>query len=280
MIFKTSPPKAFQMVTDISVYNKIPPRLEIKIEPFDVSKRYTKPHRHNKYLELVYFSKGSGFHFMDQKKYEIKPPIVFVIKKDEVHHWQIDSEPIGYVMIIKEEFMEKTLDKHINAQFQQLELQKAFSLSVDPSLDSLFQIASRLLKEQVAEHQIVVEGILKALQAKLLHYAPKKNHLEKNLTFHFKQLLMDDPRNDVAHYARLLHTSSQNLNAQCRRELGKTASQVIAQHIVQEAKRLLSYTNSSVTEIAYASNFKDVSHFVKYFKRFEGMTPLQFKKNG
>ena len=266
------------MGSDINVYNKISPRLDIKIETFDTSKRYTKPHRHNKYLELVYFSEGSGFHFMDQKKYEISPPIAFVIKKDQVHHWQIESFPMGYVIIIKEDFLEKTLDKHINAQFQQLEMQKAFSLSIDPSLDALFQIASNLIKERITEHTIAIEGVLKALLAKLLHYAPKRNSLEKNTVLHFKQLLQDSPKNDVAHYAELLHTSSQNLNAQCRRELGKTASQVIAQHIVQEAKRQLIYTDLSVSEIAYESNFKDASHFVKYFKRFEGITPMQFKK--
>lgn len=267
------------MTTDISVYNKISPRLDIKIEPFDSTKRYTKPHRHNKYLEVVYFSEGSGFHFMDQEKYEINPPIAFIVKKDEVHHWHIDSDPIGYVIIIKEGFLEKTLDKHINTQLQQLELQRAFRLSFDPSLDSLFKIASKLMKEQMTNHHIAIEGTLKALLAKLLHHAPNKGHLGKNLAFHFKQLLLEDPKNNVAHYARLLHTSSQNLNAQCRREFGKTASQVLAQHIIQEAKRQLRYTDLSVTEIAYASNFKDASHFVKYFKRFEGVTPMQFKKN-
>ncbi|MHA7830229.1 MAG: helix-turn-helix domain-containing protein [Flagellimonas sp.] len=266
------------MATDITVYNKISQGQDIKVEPFDIAKRYTRPHRHNKYLELVYFSQGSGSHYMDQVEYEIKPPMVFVIKKDEVHHWQIDSVPIGYVMIIKEGFLERTLDKHINAQFQQLGLQKAFGLSFDPSLDSLFKIASKLMKEQMTDHHIAIEGTLKALLAKLLHHAPNTGHMEKNLAFHFKQLLMDGPKNDVAHYARLLHTSSQNLNAQCRREFGMTASQVIAQHIVQEAKRQLSYTNLSISEIGYALSFKDTSHFIKYFKRNEGVTPLQFKK--
>ena len=59
------------MSTGIKVNNKISQALDIKIEPFDVNNRYTGPHRHNKYLELVYFSKGSGFHFMDQEKYKI-----------------------------------------------------------------------------------------------------------------------------------------------------------------------------------------------------------------
>jgi len=266
------------MGSDINVYNKISSGLNLKIEAFDSSKRYTKPHRHNKYLELVYFSKRSRLHFMDQEKYDISPPVIYIIQKNQVHHWQIDSVPVGFVIIIKEEFLENTLDKHINAQFFQLEMQKAFTLSIDPSLDALFQLASNLIKEQIKEHTSAIEGILKALLAKLLHYAPRINSSENNIVFHFKQLLQASPKNDVAHYAQLLHTSSQNLNAQCRREYGKTASQVIAQHIVQEAKRQLMYTDLSISEIAFASNFKDASHFIKYFKRFEGITPMQFKR--
>ncbi|MDO6425002.1 helix-turn-helix domain-containing protein, partial [Saccharophagus degradans] len=62
-----------------------------------------------------------------------------------------------------------------------------------------------------------------------------------------------------------------------KKKQDKTASQIIATHMVQEAKRMLMYTDKSVGEIAYELNFKDVSHFVKYFKRHTQMTPLQFK---
>lgn len=266
------------MIPNIAINTKILPELDIKIEPFNVSKRYTKPHRHNKYIELVYFSEGSGYHYMDHIKYEIKPPIIFVIKKDQVHHWHIDSVPNGYVIIIKESFLEKTLDRHINNQLLQLGTNTAFSLAHDPSLDGLFEMVSTLLKEKQGDHHIIVEGILKSLLAKILHHAPSGDQFERNTAFQFKQLLMENPKNDVGQYAKSLHTTSQNLNAQCKKEFGKTASQVIAQYIIQEAKRQLIYTDFSVSEIAYASNFKDVSHFIKYFKRFEGVTPLQFKK--
>ena len=61
----------------IAIYSKIPAVTSIKIEPFDVNKRYTKPHRHNKYIELVYFKQGFGHHYMDSDCYKIEPPTVF-----------------------------------------------------------------------------------------------------------------------------------------------------------------------------------------------------------
>lgn len=266
------------MKTGISVYNKISSDLDIKIEPFDVKKRYTKPHHHNKYLELVYFIEGSGFHYIDGEAYTIAPPLIFVIKNGQVHHWAIATEPKGFVIIVKEEFLYKTSDRHINQQLWQLEAHSAFGVAKDGTIDALFEIISGTLGEDFPDPH-TIEGLLKALLARILHNAPTKDYMEKDLAHNFRQLLKDGPKNNVAHYAHLLHTTSQNLNAQCRKKFGKTASQIIGQHIVQETKRLLIYTQLSINEIAYASNFKDTSYFVKYFKRFEGTTPMQFRKD-
>ncbi|MUH35773.1 helix-turn-helix domain-containing protein [Zobellia amurskyensis] len=265
--------------TKIRTYSKISALADIKIEPFDVNKRYTKPHRHNKYMELVYFSAGSGMHYMDETGYAIEPPRLFIIKKDEVHHWEIDTVPEGFVIIIKEGFLEKTLDKHINLQLKQLGNKRVINPSNDSSIQSLFEIASKEIKENCASRDILVEGVLKALFSKILTYVEVDETISaNNLEERFDELLQTKLKNDVAYYAQKLNTTAQNLNALCKRKHEKTASTVIADHILKETKRLLLYTDLSVTEIAYAFDFTDVSHFVKYFKRHDGQTPLQFKK--
>jgi AraC-like DNA-binding protein len=83
----------------------------------------------------------------------------------------------------------------------------------------------------------------------------------------------------VAYYASLLNTSPQNLNASCRKNTNLTASEVLAGYIIKEAKRLLFYTSNSISEIAFQLGFSDKSNFSKYFKRYSGVTPSEFKKN-
>lgn len=267
------------MRTEIQTYTKISAFENIKIEPFDVNKRYTKPHRHHKYLELVYFTKGTGMHYMDEEGYPIEPPLAFVVKKDEVHHWAIDSVPEGFVIIIKEDFLEKTLDKHLNIQLKALEKHRVIFTKDDTSLSPLFEIACKELKSLGSERDFLMEGILKAILSKILSFAPASPKQTLGEIDHlFIELLEKDLKNDVAYYAQALNTTSQNLNAVCKRKFDKTASTVIAEHIIKEAKRQLLYTDLSATEIAYNLSFGDVSHFVKFFKRFEQKTPLQFKK--
>jgi AraC-like DNA-binding protein len=84
-------------------------------------------------------------------------------------------------------------------------------------------------------------------------------------------------RNHVAHYAELLNTTPQNLNAICRKEVNQTAAQVLSTHLINEAKRQLIYTDNRVSEIAFHLDFVDASHFVKYFKRHTGFTPMVFR---
>ncbi|HUH48095.1 MAG TPA: helix-turn-helix transcriptional regulator, partial [Arenibacter sp.] len=270
-----------KMQNTINVYTKISPYLDIKIEPFDSTKRRTKPHRHNKYLEIVYFTEGSGFHYMDEKTYKIEPPVFFIIKNDVVHHWEIDSVPDGFVLIIKEGFLDTTLDKHINVQLQQLRDYQFIEMGPDPNLEGLFQIAVdelKELKDMDPIRSVTIEGIVKALLSKILGHAKGGHKFNfADVVIKFNSLLEDRLINDVAYYSQLLNTTPQNLNVHCRREYNKTASAIIADHIVKEAQRLLRYTDLTVSEIGYKFDFKDVSHFVKYFKRHHGITPRQYR---
>jgi AraC family transcriptional regulator, transcriptional activator of pobA len=79
--------------------------------------------------------------------------------------------------------------------------------------------------------------------------------------------------------ASLLNTTPQNLNAACRKSNGMSAGEILDAFITDEAKRLLIYTDNKVGEIAYQLNFKDPSHFVKFFKKHQKVTPEQYRKS-
>lgn len=266
------------MNDSISTYNKINAEVGIKIEPFDVTKRYTKPHKHNKYLEIIYFIKGSGFHHLDMESHSIEPPLLFIVKKDEVHHWEITTKPKGFVIIIKESFLEETLDKYINTQLIKLNnCQKIMVDEGDKSLNALFKSLCWEMK-QANLNQEAVEGGVKAILSKMVRYATLQGGENTDKTVKFVNLLSENLKNNVSYYAEILNTTSQNLNALCHKVFNKTASDVIAEHIIVEVKRQLAYTNKSISDIAYDLEFKDTSHFTKYFKRYTQLTPLQYRK--
>jgi YesN/AraC family two-component response regulator len=62
-----------------------------------------------------------------------------------------------------------------------------------------------------------------------------------------------------------------------KKEIGIPLRQYILQSKIDEAKNLLNYTSYSMKEISSLLNFHDQSHFIKVFKKLEGVTPKQYK---
>lgn len=268
----------------MEVKDKIGSSSGIKVEPFWKHVRQTKAHKHNKYFEIIYLFKGSGQHIIDALSFEIKPPVAFSIRREQVHFWDMDSEPEGFVLIIKKSFIDGLKDHEIRQVLGQLSATPCTYPSDEKAIKLLFELLVTEISEYKRNNASVVEGLLKALLIKLQqgqHSLPSELKTKESLYLRLQELLATNktPKNSVAHYAQLLHTSPQNLSAACRKEARISAAQVLSEHIINEAKRLLLYTDWSITQIADALDFNDNSHFTKYFKRHTSTTPTAFRNS-
>jgi AraC-like DNA-binding protein len=80
-------------------------------------------------------------------------------------------------------------------------------------------------------------------------------------------------------YAALLYITPNHLNALCNDMLGMPAGEVIRERVILEAKRALVNLELSITQIAGKLNFSDNSYFTKFFKKYTGLTPEEFRHN-
>ncbi|WP_336723860.1 helix-turn-helix domain-containing protein [Paraflavisolibacter sp. H34] len=273
------------MPQQIPIYDKSETGRLIKVEPFKKSIRKTTPHKHNKYLEIIYLSQGSGIHSIDGENYPVQPPVVFVVRQDQVHCWELEAEAEGYVVILKKEFVEKVLDKELKSLLVHLSTRCCRSLKKADLIEIVFQLLAEESNTAGEQPSLLLEGLLKALLAKMLDMAEPllpSSASREDLYNAFIQLLNADAgiQNKVAVYAERLHTSPQNLNAACRRAANQSAREVLSGYVLSEAKRLLLYTGNTVSEIAATLEFTDPSHFVKFFKRLTGTTPQLYRTGG
>ena len=81
----------------------------------------------------------------------------------------------------------------------------------------------------------------------------------------------------VQEYAKMLHKSPKTLSNLFTRSKHKSPLRIIKDRIVLEAKRLLIYSDKSISEIAYDLGFEEVPHFIRLFKTHTGTPPGQFK---
>lgn len=270
------------MSTELLINNKIESEKAIKATPFKKAIRKTTPHKHSNYFEILYLSKGSGFHYIDQNKFSINPPVMFFIRQEQVHYWALNTEPDGYVVIIKKVFIEKSLDSELKSLLTKISSQTCLHLSDNNTIEKLLGLLAEENKTESENTFQITEGLLKSLLAKVLEVSKpdiNKAGIKSDLYQSFVQLLSADNglKNKVAYYAGKLHTSPQNLNTACQKIVHKAAAEVLSGFVISEAKRLLLYTDKTVSEISFTLDFSDPSYFVKYFKKLVGFTPQSFR---
>lgn len=81
----------------------------------------------------------------------------------------------------------------------------------------------------------------------------------------------------ISFYADKMHLSPQHLSTTIKKTTGKTLTDIISSFVIRDAQAKLKSTELTIQEIAYSLNFPDISFFGKYFKRYTGMSPKQFR---
>ena len=82
---------------------------------------------------------------------------------------------------------------------------------------------------------------------------------------------------DVEGLARSMFVSRTHLAAKFKQETGMTLTDFILGEKIEEAKRLLEYTDKSLSLIATYLGFSSQSHFTRTFKKYTGKTPKEYR---
>ena len=266
----------------IDIKNKLDEGLTFKVSRFKEQIKKTKPHKHDEYYELIFLSQGEGFHCIESEKYMVSSPDFYFLNPGQLHYWQFTSIPKGFVILFNDnEFNainEKTLIDLVR------KLTDATRLKIQPD-----KFPIHLLEEIFNEFQLntqyskeIIHGLLKALFGKLLQIKeenPQNKSLPQSVYDKFVQLLVKEcPQlHKVNEFADLLNITPQNLNTICRKQTRKSASEIITNQLLLEAKRYILHTDNTINEIAEILSFTDASNFVKFFKKHENITPIQFR---
>ena len=266
---------------------------QFQVEVFDANRHFSVkyPHRHD-FFEVLYLSKGSGFHIIDGNKYEIQPPCVFFMSPGQAHKIEFSTDIEGYIFIFTPEFYlinQTNPNRLIEFPFFFSVRQENRPLILESEEDILF--LETLFKKGIAEiekgENYSVELLRSVLDLILTScavlYKTDENLLVKGkghiVVKKFFQLVEENYQNNlpVNEYADKLAITPNHLTQTVNQLTGKTSSQIIKAKQVLEIKRLLVHTSLSVTEIAGRLNFSDQSYFTKFFKRETGISPLQYR---
>lgn len=83
----------------------------------------------------------------------------------------------------------------------------------------------------------------------------------------------------LKHLAEYVHVNPVYLSSLINKETSMSLSNHINSIRIEESKKLLVNTNKSIQEVAFAVGYNYQNHFNTVFKKFEGITPLEYRRN-
>lgn len=249
------------------------------------------PHRHLFY-HLLLFTKGSGTHTIDFEQFPVQRGQIYFMIPGQVHNWHFKGEADGYVVNFSENLFRSFLSNQSYLQ--------QFPFLRGVAKDSVVKLSANIF-EQAKD---IFERLIEEVQSKQPHNrdmvciellslfilisrccasnAPKQIPEQSQLLLYNFRKLVDEyyaEKRLPKDYAAMLYTTPNHLNALCQDLLGQSAGEVIRDRVLLEAKRLLVNVSLSISQIAYQLNFTDNSYFTKFFKKYCGMTPEEFRKS-
>lgn len=251
-----------------------------------------KPHRHDFYAAVL-FTGGKGVHEIDFQRYDVSGGSLFFLSPGQIHSWELSEDIEGYIFFCSQEFYEM---HYVNQKLRNFPFFGSVSFPRKLQLDSeelertdqLFQL---LGKEFQSQH-VMKDGLILALMSQVFidatrsfskdidlksssaslsyfkHYQDFENLVEQNFA----------SQKSIAYYASLLEITPKHLNRIVQTVVQKTATDVITERVVLEAKRMLIYLDDSLVEIAFRLGYEEYSYFVRVFRKSSGMTPTQFMR--
>ena len=241
--------------------------------------------------QIIIIKNGSGRIVIDGIDHEFSDNDLVSIAKDQVYSFERIEIVEGIVLL----FPEESLNRY-TGDLQWLRESELFNERPDTRLkhvepDELEKILGMIsgldneLREGSSDAGEIIYNLLKtclALCKRIVsakEKTSKSNQRDRMLMMEFKQQLESDFKNirSVQHYADTLSITPKKLNRVSLKVSGKQSSKVIEERILLEAKRLLLYTSDNVKEIGYSLGFTDPSNFNRYFKKYYGCTPEEYR---
>jgi YesN/AraC family two-component response regulator len=150
-----------------------------------------------------------------------------------------------------------------------MQLEQAYTMS------DLYIQHVESLPEIVQIDQFVTAVFCEFAQHVLFQKQKKYSKAVTSCQYYIAQHLYD--KCTVSDIAKIIGLNPIYLCQLFKKEVGISLREYIQQQKIEEAKRLLTSTSYSLTDIWTYLYFTDQSHFTKVFKRFAGITPKQYR---
>ncbi len=223
--------------------------------------------------------------FINSDRFDSRQECIIFSSPYHIYSWRRDSNTKGFVLYFKDEF----LSCDILSEFPFFKVTES----------NLFKLEQAEAEKLLSYFQIIWSEfrgvnpykfhIIHSLVLALLYYskslyeryeAQGKDQYRSLIILNQYQQIINNcylEKRTVEEYARLLGITPNHLNDVIKQTTGKTARSFIIERILLGAKNLLTHSELDIAEISYNLKFDEPTNFSKFFKKYVGLTPMQFR---
>lgn len=247
------------------------------------------------HFEMVYIKRGEAVFQVSGDDVDMRPNDIIIIKPNQAHKFVVSSEQCEFLVLSFK------FENRANGQFSTVSLNDFIEFVNDDSIayihlqlsrkNDIIGVMNRILREH-DKQQIWGEYLSYLLIMELFVLVSRTLKLEweqnvKSRSVKLKELLAISKEfiennyekelalSDVAGYVFL---SESYFAHTFKDEFGVSPKKYLLNVRINAAKELLSMTDQKINDIAKEVGFSSQQRFNDIFKKYEGMTPLHYRK--
>jgi AraC family transcriptional activator of pobA len=255
---------------------------------YDKTKGFIPPYRQSDYF-FIFIKKGSGKRSIGHLTFNIEDNTLAIVPPHVIHSSMYSEKPNGYFILFNADFfLQQCFSYKLLKSKKVLNPSPPYfiKLNVEQAI-TITTILETIIKEcnggLDGQNQMVA---IKVLELLLLCDRFFIDNSDSDCTLYYSEILKKfnelietnfTKHRNVWFYAKALHTHPNNLNHIVKKITGLTAKQTIINRLIMESKYLLAATTLSVKEIAYDLGFEDQNYFSSFFKKYQAVTPSNYR---
>lgn len=214
-------------------------------------------------------------------------PCIFLIPPTALHGLSYTPDVSGHILTISEIIIEDIFQTSstIWQSFHKIHIIHHFDEKESfQAITELIGAIEKELFEEQSERRAMLNAYFTQLFVKLHRMVRQGEEQQKDSVAmsHFrkfqKKIKEASYPKSIPEFAEELNITPIHLNRICWSISGHSAIQLVHRYLINEAQKYLTHTSYSISEIAYLLKFEYPNYFAKLFKKYTGVSPVEFRE--
>ena len=247
---------------------------------------YNEAYQTEYYMD-IFLEKGSLTLMLDMKEYVINSPTIILVQKNQTLQILSYSDDVSiHYLVVTPQIKKKFFKNHIIniSHHNKIKTNHIFPLCENNAklfVDFFCNVKTYL---SITDTPYRIEAVFYLIRSYYFLFYKEKN--EDSLSNDFgvcekffallDQYFLTEKNTDF--YANRLHLSKGHFEYIIKSNTGSTPRKWLDDKLMKECKKALSETDLPIGEIAEILQFNSIGHFSNFFKRKEGVSPIDFRR--